>query len=127
VGAGGVAAGIALGDDDDAAPIVIDTPADDGAPASGRAATRDGSDAPRTAAARREVVVDDRIPAADARRAAAAGERRGRGTALTVDRDDGRYEVEVQQPDGRIVEVYVDDRFRPLWVDAEDGEGEGED
>jgi uncharacterized membrane protein YkoI len=126
VGAGGVAAGIALGDDDDAAPIVIDTPADDGAPASGRAATRDGSDAPRTAAARREVV-DDRIPAADARRAAAAGERRGRGTALTVDRDDGRYEVEVQQPDGRIVEVYVDDRFRPLWVDAEDGEGEGED
>jgi hypothetical protein len=42
------------------------------------------------------------------------------GVALTVDRDDGRYEVDMQRPDGTIAEVLVDERFRALGIDPGD-------
>lgn len=67
-----------------------------------------------------DVVVDGAIPTADARRAIAAAADRVDGVALTVDRDDGRYEVELQRPDGTVVEVLVDGRFRVLGMDPGD-------
>ena len=60
-----------------------------------------GATAPR-------VAVDDGIPARDAERVARKAAEQTRGEALSVDLDDGRYEVEVQRPDGAIVEVLVD-------------------
>lgn len=73
-----------------------------------------------TADARPDIVVDGGVPVGDARRAVAAAERRFDGVALTVDREDGRYEVELQRPDGAIVEVLVDAGFSPLGVAAGD-------
>jgi len=67
-----------------------------------------------------DVVVDGAIRAADARRAISAAANRVDGVALTVDRDDGRYEVDMQRPDGTIAEVLVDDRFRALGIDPGD-------
>lgn len=69
---------------------------------------------------RPDIVVDDRIDDGDARKAASAAENRFGGVALSVDRDDGRYEIELQRPDGSIVEVLVDDQFRVLGIDATD-------
>lgn len=104
----GVVGGVAFGgvfdeEEREIAPIYIGSA---GAP---------GATAPRGP----QVVVDDGIPAADARRAARAAVNRFGGTALTVDRDDGRYEVELERPDGTIVEVLVDDRFAALGFRAD--------
>jgi len=67
-----------------------------------------------------DVVVDDAIRAGDARRAISAATDLVDGVALTVDRDDGRYEVEMQRPDATIAEVLVDSRFRALGLDPGD-------
>lgn len=67
-----------------------------------------------------DVVVDGAIPTADARRAIAAAADRVDGVALTLDREDGRYEVELQRPDGTVAEVLVDRRFRVLGIDPGD-------
>jgi len=67
-----------------------------------------------------DVVVDGAIRTADARRAISAATNRVDGVALTIDRDDGRYEVELQRPDGSIAEVLVDKRFAVLGIDPGD-------
>ena len=67
------------------------------------------------------MVVDDGVPAEDAQPVARAAAEHVRGRALSVDLDDGRYEVEVQRPDGAIVEVLLDGRS---VIGVETGEGD---
>lgn len=67
-----------------------------------------------------DIIVDGGISTADARRAARAAEARFGGRALSVDRDDGRYEVELQRPDGTIAEALVDSSFIALGLDVGD-------
>jgi len=74
--------------------------------------TADGARSPASADRSPDVVVDGAIRAADARRAISAAAKRVDGVALTLDRDDGRYEVDMQRPDGTIAEVL--DRFRAV-------------
>jgi uncharacterized membrane protein YkoI len=102
VGVGGGALALAIADDDDGEPRTVNVAGGEGNPGS------------------RRVVVDDLIPPADARRAAKAAENDAGGTALTVDHDDGLYEVEIQRADGRIIELYLDDRFRVVGSELED-------
>ena len=104
----------------DGAAAQPDVRADADAGDSGRPARRPRS--PRRNAGSRQpvrLVIDDGIPVADARRAARAAESRFGGRALTVDEDDGLFEVELQQADGRIYEVYVDHGFRALRADPD--------
>lgn len=75
------------------------------------------SDAPST-----RVAVDDGIPVRDAEAAARRAADHVRGQALSVDLDDGRYEVEVQRPDGAIVEVLLNDRRQVLGVESGEGD-----
>lgn len=64
--------------------------------------------------------VDDGIPTAEARMAAAAAEYEVGGQALTVDREDGnRFEVDVVLDDRSTAEVLLDERFRVLAVDTD--------
>lgn len=104
----GAVGGLALGgvfDDDDErtiTPIAVGTNASD-----------------TSASARPDIVVDDGIPTGDARRAAQSAANRFDGAALTVDRDDGRYEIDLQRPDGTIVQVLVDERFRALGIEGD--------
>jgi hypothetical protein len=70
-----------------------------------------------------ELVVDDGIPPAEARDVARRAADHAGGRAVSVDRDDGRYEVEVQRPDGAIVEVVLDGSRRVLGLDPEDAGG----
>lgn len=78
-----------------------------------------GSSSQTSATAAPDIVVDDGIDTADARRAARAAENGFDGVALSVDHDDRRYEVELQRADGTIAEVLVDDRFRALGIDPD--------
>lgn len=68
------------------------------------------------------IVVDDGVPAGAAGAIAAAAAEHARGRALSVDTDNGRYEVTVQRPDGAIVEVVLDGR-RVVRVRHGDGDG----
>lgn len=68
------------------------------------------------------VYVDDGIPVDEAEAVARAAVERVPGAAFSVDFDDGRYEVEVQRPDGAIVEVLLDGRS---VVGVDQGEGDG--
>jgi hypothetical protein len=68
------------------------------------------------------LVVDDGVPGDAARTLARAAASHIGGRALSVDTDDGLYEVEVQRPDGAIVEVVLDNR-RIVMVDRGDGDG----
>ena len=99
-GAGAVA--LASGDgEDDVAPIVVE--------ASSSGAARGG-----------DLVVEDGIPAADARRIGASATRSVPGTAVSVERDDGMFEATVRTGRGDLAEVKLDDRFRVVGVDADD-------
>lgn len=110
VAAGLVFAGAFLDDDGDRTiePIAVAGTSGDAAAASRARARR-----PTT------IVVEDGIGDGDARRAVAAAENDVGGVALTVDRDGRRYEVELQRPDGTIVEVLVDERFGVLGIDGD--------
>ena len=100
VGAGTVLASGALGED---APVeVITVPADTPAAAPGR------------------FVVEDGIPRADAERLSRAALAEVPGTALSAERDDGLYEVEVRDRSGNHVELLLDDGFRVVGRDGED-------
>ena len=100
VGAGTVLASGALGED---APVeVITVPADAPAAAPGR------------------FVVEDGIPRADAERLSKAALAEVPGTALSAERDDGLYEVEVRDRSGNHVELLLDDGFRVVGRDGED-------
>jgi hypothetical protein len=96
VGAGTVAASGALGDED---PVQVITVREAGAPA--------------------ELTVEDGIARADAARLVRAATAELAGTALSVERDDGRFEVEVRTADGRHHEVLLDDRFAVVGTDSD--------
>ncbi len=64
-----------------------------------------------------ELTVEDGIARADAERLVRAATAEHAGTALSVERDDGLFEVEVRAPDGRHHEVLLDDRFVVVGVD----------
>ena len=108
-GGGALAAG-ALGPDDERTVAL-----DHGATSTAATATAGGDDAVRPG----RLVVDDGIPAAEAREVARRAVAHSSGRAVSVDRDDGRYEVEVQRPDGAIVEVLLDGSRQVLGVDVD--------
>ena len=95
VGAGTVAASGALGEED---PVEVITVREDG-----------GGPA--------ELTVEDGIARADAERLVRAATAEVPGTALSVERDDGRFEVEVRAPAGRHHEVLLDDALRVVGTD----------
>ncbi len=64
-----------------------------------------------------ELTVEDGIARADAERLVRAATAEVAGTALSVERDDGRFEVEVRAPGGRHHEVLLDDAFRVVGTD----------
>jgi hypothetical protein len=100
VGAGTVLASGALGED---APVeVITVPSD-------------ASDAPAG-----RFVVEDGIPRADAERLSKAALAEVPGTALSAERDDGLYEVEVRDRAGRHLELLLDDAFRVVGTDGDE-------
>ncbi len=103
---GGIAGADALGGDDDQTIAPITVPAANSA--------SQATQAPR-------VVVDDGVPTRDAKAVAQAAADHVKGRALSVDIDDGRYEVEVQRPDGAIVEVLLDGQ-NIIAVDQGDGD-----
>lgn len=103
-GVGGVAAFGAFAEDEPVEVITVES----AEPASGRAS------------APSELAVEDGIPRADAERLAAAAMQRAPGGALSVERDDGLYEVEVRERGGDHVEVLLDDAFEVVGVDGDD-------
>ena len=103
-GIGGVAASGAFAEDEPIQVITVDS----AEPASGRA--------PATS----ELAVEDGIPRAAAQRLAIAATERAPGSALSVERDDGLYEVEVRERGGDHVEVLLDDAFTVVGVDGDD-------
>jgi hypothetical protein len=110
-GGGALAATALDGDDDRVVPIAQP------------AAPSPSASAGATAATETDVVVDDGIPAAEARGVARRAAGHAGGRAVSVDRDDGRYEVDVQRPDGAIVEVVLDGSRRVLGIDPGDADG----
>jgi hypothetical protein len=94
VGAGTVAASGALGEED---PVEVITVQEAGAPA--------------------QLTVEDGIARADADRLVKAATAEVAGTALSVERDDDLFEVEVRAPDGRHHEVLLDDAFDVVGTD----------
>ena len=64
-----------------------------------------------------ELTVEDGIARTDAERLVRAATAEIAGTALSVERDDGRFEVEVRAPGGRHHEVLLDDRFAVVGTD----------
>jgi hypothetical protein len=64
-----------------------------------------------------ELTVEDGIARADAERLVRAATAELPGTALSVERDDDRFEVEVRAPGGRHHEVLLDDAFRVVGTD----------
>ncbi|MEZ5122076.1 MAG: hypothetical protein R2736_10950 [Solirubrobacterales bacterium] len=73
--------------------------------------------APRDADA---LIAEDGIPAAQARRLAAAATRALPGTPISVERDDGLYAIDVRDRSGAIVEVLADDAGRVVGMDRGD-------
>jgi hypothetical protein len=120
LGAGGGALAAGALEPDDERVVALDqgaTPAV--APAT--AGERDAGDADDADDLARpgRLVVDDGIPAAEARDVARRAVAHTPGRAVSVDRDDGRYEVDVQRPDGAVVEVRLDGSRRVLGVDLD--------
>ena len=74
------------------------------------------ADAPAAAPGR--FVVEDGIPRADAERLSRAALAEVPGTALSAERDDGLYEVEVRDRSGTHVELLLDDGFRVVGADG---------
>jgi hypothetical protein len=106
VGAGTVLASGALGDDE---PVeVITVPAE---PAS--APAEPGAESSR-------FVVEDGISRADAERLSAGALKAVPGTPISVERDDGLYQVEIRDRGGRILEVLIDDRFAVVGTDGDE-------
>lgn len=68
------------------------------------------------------IAVDDGVTDAEAARAARRAADHARGQAVSVDLDDGRYEVEVQRPDGALVEVLLDGSLQVLGVEQDEGD-----
>lgn len=64
-----------------------------------------------------KLTVEDGIVRADAERLVRAATAEVAGTALSVERDDGLFEVEVRDAGGRHLEVLVDDGFRVVGTD----------
>ncbi|MTD45096.1 hypothetical protein GKE82_12535 [Conexibacter sp. W3-3-2] len=109
VGAGVAGADLLDGDDDRDRPDRVVTIA---APAAGTAAP-----------AASTLTVDDGVPVGEARAVARlATAHLGGGRAVSVDRDDGRYEVEVQRADGALVEVLLDGGRRVVGTELDDGD-----
>lgn len=108
LGAAGVGAVGALdGDDDEIIPPIAVPTAE--------------ADSPRPQPNSR-VGVDDSVPAGIAKPAARIAAAHVGGRALSVDTDDGLYEVDVLRPDGAIVEVLLDGTT-VLTVKLGDGDG----
>jgi len=103
VGAGGVVVSGAFADDKPVEIVTIESPA----PAGGTASAN-------------EIVVEDGIPRADARRLAAAAGRDTPGRVLSVERDDDLFEVEVRLAGGRHAEILLDDAFDVVGRDGDD-------
>jgi len=100
--AGGAVAAGALGDDElEVQSITVPAPGD---PDAGPGA----------------LVAEDGIPAAQARRLAAAATRALPGTPISVERDDGLYAIDVRDRSGAIVEVLADDAGRVVGMDRGD-------
>jgi len=100
VGAGTVLASGAL--DEDAPVEVITVP----------------SEAPAAAPSR--LVVEDGIARADAERLSKAALAEVPGTAISAERDDGLFQVEVRDRAGRHLEVLLDDGFRVVGTDGDE-------
>jgi hypothetical protein len=71
---------------------------------------------------------DEQITGPSAKKAeAAALDAVGGGTVLEAEHQEaggsGVYEVEVQRPDGSVVEVLVDDQFQSVGTEADDDSG----
>lgn len=66
------------------------------------------------------LIAEDGIPAAQARRLAAAATRALPGTPISVERDDGLYAIDVRDRSGAIVEVLADDAGRVVGMDRGD-------
>ncbi len=65
-------------------------------------------------------MVEDGIPRADAERLSRAALAEVPGTALSAERDDGLYEVEVRDRSGHHVELLLDDGFRVVGRDGDE-------
>jgi uncharacterized membrane protein YkoI len=63
--------------------------------------------------------------ALDRASAAALAEVPGRVTATEAGDEEGAYEVEVTRADGSQVDVHLDEAFRVVGTEGEDGEGDG--
>jgi hypothetical protein len=66
------------------------------------------------------LVTEDGIARADATRLRAAALERVPGEAISVERDDGLFQVEVRDEQGRILEVLLDDGFRVVGTDGDE-------
>ncbi|HEY8584829.1 MAG TPA: hypothetical protein VIL49_17845 [Capillimicrobium sp.] len=114
VGVAGGVAGASLLDDDEVelAPITVAAQTSD---------VSTGTDAGSAAAAGSSAIVaEDGIAAADARRLAAAATEELPGAAISVEADDGLFNVEVRDRAGAIVEVLVDQSGRVVGMDRGD-------
>ncbi len=111
VGAGTVAASGALGEED---PVEVVTVPVEPAGSSGT------STAPSGGASASSLVVEDGIARADATRLREAALGRVPGEAISVERDDGLFQVEVRDEHGRLQEVLLDDGFRVVGTDGDE-------
>ncbi|MET0684538.1 MAG: hypothetical protein ABW060_04430 [Solirubrobacteraceae bacterium] len=111
VGAATVAASGAIGEEEAVGVITVPVePADAGGAPAASSADAGGT----------SFVVEDGIARADATRLRAAALARVPGEAISAERDDGLFQVEVRDEGGRILEVLLDDRMRVVGTDGDE-------